>query len=490
MYALFRPRRIAPTLLAIALAGCAGTHGLVPQSSLHDPARLEAARSLRDATLSPAAWPRHDWWRALGDPALDALIEHALAGSPTVEAADARLRRALAQARLAEAGLKPTLGAGAQYTHIKLPDALPAPVGGMSVGSTMVSLNFAWAPDLWGGQRARWHAALGNASASEAEAQAARITLAGNIAHAWIALAQAHESQDAARAEAERSAGLRTLGEQRARAGIDSAIVVEQSASAEAAARSQIEAAGQQIEALHNTLAMLAGEGPDYGIGIGRPRLLASPAEVPSLLPSELVSRRADVAAARWRVEAAARNIKAARADFYPSINLSAMVGVVAPSLGQLFRDDSVLAYGGPAVSLPILDGGRLRSQLAGRNAEFDIAVADHDQVVLNAIRQVTDAVQAARALDAQIAASTQARESAARAARLMRQRRQAGLANQLDVLNTDRPLAQLDQQLATLRARRRDAAVDLDIALGGGLSPAILPEPNAHASNDKAVTP
>ena len=478
-------RRTTPALLAMLIAGCASTHGLAPQARMGDVDRLSAAGSLARADVSAAAWPDADWWQSLGDPNLDALIAAALEGTPSLDAADARLRKALAQAGLAEAGLKPTMGASAQHTHAELPDALPDPIGGMTLGSTMLSLRFDWSPDLWGGKRARYHAALGAVRASEAENQAARVLLAGNIAHTWIALAEAYAMQDVALAEAERNIGLRKLSEQRVRAGIDNRIALEQIDSAEAAARAQAGAAAQQIDALRNTLAMLAGQGPDFGQTLSRPALDTPSIQVPSVLPSDLIARRADVTAARWQVEAASQSIKASKADFYPTINLAAVAGVVGSSLSNLFKSESTFVYATPAISLPILDGGRLRNQLAGSNADFDLAVANYDQTVLNALREVVDATQSARALESQIAQTRRAREAAAASASLMRQRRQAGLANQLDVLEAQRPLLQLDQQLASLNARRIDAAVNLDIALGGGLPAARLPE-----SNDKPASP
>ena len=478
-------RRAAPALLAILFAGCASTHGLSPAAQMRDADRLSSAEALAPVEVSPAAWPEAEWWQSLGDPNLDALIDAALAGTPSLDAADARLRKALAQAGLAEAGLMPTLGASASHTHIELPEALPQPIGGMTVGSTMLSLSFNWAPDLWGGKRARYHAALGSVRAGEAEAQAARVMLAGNIAHAWVALSQAYALQDVALAEADRNIGMRKLSEQRVRAGIDNRIALERIDSAEAAARAQAGAAAQQIEALRNTLAMLAGQGPDFGLTLPRPDLDTPDIGVPSVLPSDLIARRADVAAARWRVEAATQSIKASKADFYPTINLAAMAGVVGSSLSNLFKSESTFAYASPAISLPILDGGRLRSQLAGSNADFDLAIANYDQTVLTALREVVDATQSARALEAQVDQTRRARDAAERAARLMAQRRQAGLANQLDVLDAQRPLLQLEQQLATLQARRIDAAVNLDIALGGGLPAARLPE-----HQDKAATP
>ena len=261
------------------------------------------------------------------------------------------------------------------------------------------------------------------------------------------------------------------------RAGIDNRIALEQIVSAEAAAQAQAKAAGQQIDALRNTLAMLVGQGPDFGLTIARPRLDTPAIAVPSVLPSDLLSRRADVTAARWRVEAASNGIKASKADFYPTINLAAMAGLVGP-LSSLFQRQSAFDYVAPAITMPIFDGGRLRNQLAGSNADFDLAIANYDQTVLAALREVVDATQSARTLEAQISETRIARDAAAKSATLMRQRRQAGLANQLDVLNAEKPLLQLDQQLATLRARRIDAAINLDIALGGGLP---VTAPTAH---------
>ena len=125
--------------------------------------------------------------------------------------------------------------------------------------------------------------------------------------------------------------------------------------------------------------------------------------------------------------------------------------------------------------------GGRLRNRLMGSNADYDLSVANYNQTLLGAIREVTDAVQGARALDAQIASTRIARDTAAKAHALVAQRYRAGLANQLDVLAAQKPLLQLDQQVATLNARRRTATIDLDQALGGGIA---IEASNATASH------
>jgi NodT family efflux transporter outer membrane factor (OMF) lipoprotein len=239
-----------------------------------------------------------------------------------------------------------------------------------------------------------------------------------------------------------------------------------------AAAREQAQAARQQADLARNALAALLGKGPDRGLSIAPPALLkAQPAAVPDVLPSELLGHRPDVVAARWRVEAAGERIHGAKAAFYPTVNLSALVGLASGHLSDLFSSDAGLAFGGPALSLPIFDGGRLRSQLSKTDAEYDLAVADYDQTLVGAVHEVADAVVSTRALDAQLATANEGRASAQHAYDLSTARYRAGLGTQLDVLVAQRALFQVDQTLDTLRAQRLGATVALQRALGGGLA-------------------
>jgi NodT family efflux transporter outer membrane factor (OMF) lipoprotein len=492
-----RPQRglpFVPCVLAmgLVLAGCASTHGLAPEGRLANADSLTSSRSLGPQSLSDAAFPTQDWWNALGDPQLDALVREALQDSPSLAAADARVRQAQAQAGLADAARKPTLGASAQETGVQLPATLvPPPTGGDLQASTVLMLDFKWAPDLWGGKRAKYEAAVGQARAVEVDAQAARLTLSSNVARAYIALAQAYDSLDVANHEQARASHLFDLSQQRVKAGLDNQLQLRQSESTIATARQQGQAAQQQIDALHNALAALLGKGPDRGLDITQPQLLAAPAPaVPAVLPSELLGHRADVVAARWRVEAASRGIDASTAAFKPSINLNAIVGLASAGLSDLFSSDALLGFGGPAISLPIFDGGGLRSNLAKSDADYDLAVAGYNQALIVALHEVTDAVQAARSIDAQIVSATQARDAAQGALALADSRYQAGLGTQLDVLSAQRPLLQLEQQVAALRAQRFIATVDLDRALGGGL---VLAAPTSTTSTPdlaKAPTP
>lgn len=470
------PAGLAGALLAGALlastllSGCASTHGLAPATAPADADALAASRVLGGD--KSAAFPDVQWWRAFGDPQLDALVAEALSGAPTLQAADARVRQAQAQAGLADAARKPTLSGSAQYTGIRIPETfVEPPMGGDLKSSPVLMLDFKYAPDLWGGKRAAYEAAVGQARAAEVDARAARVTLAANVATAYIALDQAYAALDVANQERERASQLAELGRQRVEAGIDNRMQMETGRSASAAAAQQATAARQQVDALRNALAALLGKGPDRGLAIERPRLRAATPGVPDVLPSELLGHRADVVAARWRVEAAGRGIAASKAAFKPSVNLSAIVGLTAPNVGDLFGSKALLAFGGPALSLPIFDGGALRSRLAKSDADYDLAVAGYNESLVGALREVADALQALRSLDAQLADAQRARDAAAAAWDVAASRQRAGIGNRIDMLVAQQPLLRLDQQLAALRAQRLQAAVELDRALGGGLA-------------------
>lgn len=485
---------LATALLATALlAGCASTGGLSPANAPIDADTLAATRSLGgdgadNGATANATFPDLQWWRAFGDPQLDALVAEALADAPGLQAADARARQAQAQAASADAARKPTLGAGAQYTGVRIPETfVEPPMGGDLKFSPVLMLDFKYAPDLWGGQRAAYQAAVGQARAAQVDAQAARVMLAANVAIAYIALDEAHAALEVADAERARATQLATLGRQRVEAGLDNRMPLEQANSAVAAAAQQAGAAQQQVDALRNAIAALLGKGPDRGLSIARPQLRAATPGVPDVLPSELLGHRADVVAARWRVEAAAHGIAASKAAFKPSVNLSAIVGLAAPHLSDLFDSKAVLGFGGPALSLPIFDGGGLRSRLAKSDADYDLAVAAYDQSLVGALREVADALQALRSLDAQLADAQRARDAASAAWDVAVSRQHAGIGNRLDALVARQPLLRLDRQLAALRAQRLQAAVELDRALGGGLA---LDAPANDTHLAKAPTP
>ncbi|MBP1474878.1 efflux transporter outer membrane subunit [Frateuria sp. MAH-13] len=462
----------AATALTLVLAGCASSGGLHPDGKLLDPSALQAQRSLGDATLSPAAWPDQAWWSGLGDPQLDALISEALAGNPGLAAADARARAAQAAAGIADAARKPQLGLGASVAGARPPSGLLGDDARFSVAKYGY-LSFNWGLDLWGGQRAAWEAALGQARATEVEARAARIELSGNVARAYAQLGYAFAQHDLAQAELERASKARELTAQRVHAGLDSQLQLKQGDAEVATAEQQRAVAQRAIDAARSALSVLLGKGPDRGLDIARPQPLTPAAlAVPVDLPVELIGHRADLVAARWRVEAAGHDIAAARTGFLPNVKLGAMAGLLAMGGNPLLRASSLFYQVGPSLSLPIFDGGRLRANLAGKDAQYDLAVAQYNQTLVGALNEVADDYAAQQSLSDQVAAQQRALDAANDAWRLAEQRYRAGVGSYLEALSVRQQLLLAEQRMAALKAQQVDLSVQLIQALGGGYRP------------------
>jgi NodT family efflux transporter outer membrane factor (OMF) lipoprotein len=474
----------AATALTLALAGCASSGGLHPDGSALDPSSLKAERSLAGLTVTPAAWPAQDWWSGLADPQLGALIDEALKDNPGLAAADARAREAQAAAGEADAARGPTVNGGASVAVARPPDGLLSPTSHFAAAKYGY-VRFNWGLDLWGGKRAAWEAALGQARAAEIEAHAARIELSGNVARAYVQLGYAYTQQDLAKAELERAGQARELTRQRVAAGVDSQLQLKQGDSEVASAERQQAVANRAIDAARSALSVLLGKGPDRGLDIARPQTLAPAAlMVPANLPVDLLGHRADLVAARWRVEASSKDIKAAKTEFLPNVNLGAMAGLLSMGGSNLFRASSRFYEFGPSLSLPIFDGGRLRANLAGKDAQYDLAVAQYNQTLVAALNQVSDDYAAQQSLTEQIAAQQRALEAAQQAWQLAEQRYRAGIGSYLEALSVRQQLLLAEQGMAALQAQQVDLSVQLIQALGGGFQPqADAPTPSSNPS-------
>lgn len=481
-------RLLLPGALVLALAACASSRGLQPQGHLLDADSLHSNRALAAAPLSAAGFPAADWWRALGDPQLDALVAEGLRSSPSLEAADARLRQAQAQAAGANAERKPSLALSPGYTGLTLPKSMAGNLGGDYMGSVQAVANFSYGIDLWGGKRANWEAAVDSGHAAAVDAQAARLDLSAAIVQTYVQLAHAGQLQRVANDELARAEKTLELTQQRRRAGIDSNLQVTQAQARLPLARQQQLAAQQQIDSARNALAALLGQGPDRGLDITVPAELNPLAlQLPSVLPSELLGRRPDIVAARWRVEAADKQIKVAKTRFYPSLNLTALGGVVSKNLDNLLQSGSTFGLLAPALSLPIFDGGRLRAGLASSDADYDLAVASYNHTVVESLRDVADQVAALRSLGEQVQAQQQAQATAQAANDLAQQRYRAGIGNYLDVLSTQDQLLRSQQQLSNLQSQQLLSSVRLSAALGGGFQPDATAEPAAVTAHSNS---
>lgn len=457
-------------LSAALLGGCASTGGLHPTATPVQPDSLHAQRTLAGVQRDASAWPQADWWKSIGDTQLDALVNEALADNPDMTLVDARVRAALAAAGAADAARKPTLNGGAAVAGARVPPLLPPLASGHFGVIRYGYLSFKWDLDLWGGKRAAWQAAVGNARAAEVDAQAARLKLSADVVQAYFGLAGAYAQRDLAREELQRAQDFLKLTQKRVVNGIDSKFSLARIEAETASDRVHLEAAENSVRTSGLVLAALLGKGPDRALDIQRPSLPAIPAlAIPDDLPVNLLGRRPDIVAARWRVEAAGQDIKAAKTKFLPNISISSLVGLIAPSSMDLFSLRNRFYTISPALSLPIFEGGALRANLAGKDAARDIAVAQYNQTLVHAVNQAAEQVDDLRSLDDQVQGAESARASAEDAYKLAMQRYRAGVGNFLEALSVRQELIAAEQQLAALQTRRSSAWAALNEALGGG---------------------
>ena len=457
------------------IAGCASTNGLAPTASPRDANALAAQRSLRDAHAGDAAWPARDWWKALDDAQLDALIDEAVRDSPTLKVAAARTRKAIAAADAAAAPLSPRIDGSASSTRERFPNngLTPPPLGGSTRTVNELQATLSWEIDFWGKNRAAYEAALGAARAAEVDAYAARLALSTNIAQAYVQLQRAYLLHDVAVATLAERQRIYELTRDRNAAGLDSRLELKQAESAVPATHEALVALDERMALARNQIAALLGAGPDRGLAIERPAATAlASVALPSTLPAELIGRRPDVVAQRWRIEAASRDIASAKAQFYPNVNLVAFVGLQTLGASNLLAAASGMAGVGPAITLPIFDAGRLRANLAAKDADYDVAVEQYNQTLADAMRDVVDQLASFRSVAEQRVQQRQALATTREAYELALLRYREGLGNYVQVLSAEQPL--LDQQSldAELHARELELSINLVRALGGGYEP------------------
>lgn len=461
--------RLAPLVAALLLAGCASTGGIAPH------AQLSSAESLGLPAGGAAARPaspqlRADWWRDFGDTQLDALVDQALKGNPNLRAAQARVERAQAATQGAQAALLPKVGGELDLQRQKLSgnSLYPPPYGGAIFNNGTLQLTGGWEIDFFGKHQAALSAALNAAQAAQADADAARILLSTNVAKAYFQLARVDDLLAVSqRTLAQRQESLR-LVQDRVRAGLDTSLELRQSEGSLPEARQQVEALNEQAEIARHALAAL--------VGIGNQPVQATPSlasakrlPLPEQLPADLLGQRADIAAARWRVEAAGAEIRNARAQFYPNVNIAAFAGLSSFGLDRLLHTGSEQWGIGPAIRLPIFEGGQLRANLRGKSADYDAAVESYNAALLDAIRDTADQVSSSRSIARQQAEQQQAQKAAEDAYQIATQRYKAGLGTYLNVLAAETAVLAQRRLAVDLAGRAIDAQVSLVRALGGG---------------------
>jgi NodT family efflux transporter outer membrane factor (OMF) lipoprotein len=457
------------TLSALALAGltaCAQFDSAAPKAQLLD----AAAVGLQGQPVPDIA---ADWWRGFGDAQLSALVEQSLANNPSLRVAQARLARVQAAFEGVRGNDLPTVGLGADLTHQRFSNNFiyPPPLGGAILDSGTVQANASWELDFFGKNRSALDAAIGQMRAAEADAQAARMLLASNVARGYFQWVKINAQLTVAERTLAQREQARKLVQDRLTAGLDTQLELQQSESALPDARLQIELLKEQKALTINALAGLSGQQKVPLALVNNASAAIKPVAIATAIPLDLLGRRADITAARWRVEAATQDVSNAKTLFYPNVNLMAFAGFQSIGFDKLLKTGSEQWGVGPAIRLPLFEAGHLRANLRGKSADLDAAIESYNALVIDAVRDVADQLSSSQAITRQQAEQSSAQASAETAYSIALQRYEAGLGTYLNVLSSETSVLAQRRQAVDLAARALDTQVQLIRSLGGGLT-------------------
>jgi len=457
-------KKISLLCAAALLAGCV----LPPKETAHPKQFDEARVGLTGVAVEPAS---DGWWDSFRDPQLDRLIRAGLKDSPTLAQAQARVAEALAQTQSAQSKLLPNANLDASALYQRAPEnyLIPPPLAGHSFWMGQAGVSLGWDLDFWGRQADAVRRAQAQTRSARFDVDNARLMLAGAITQAYVELYREYALVEIADRSAAQRQNIVSITRRRVAAGLDTQLELRQAEGQLPQAHVAREQAAAAADLAVHQLAALTGRGADAYAAIERPTLSIDAAlPVPSALPINLLARRPDVLSARLNVEAADAQRLADKAAFYPDVNLKALAGIGAFGLNNLVQW-SAHGYGaGPLISLPIFDGGRLRAQYRGGEAQLDAAVAGYNDTVLHAVQQTADQITRIDALGREQVDQQQTLEANEAAYRLAEERYQAGLASYLSVLNAETQVLTARQTMVDILASQAVARVTLLLAVGG----------------------
>ena len=465
-HTIFRiSRTLLPLVAALVLAGCATSAAIDPASL---PAAPPAFKENRSSLTTPAiasapVQAAGDWWKVFADPVLDQLIAQADRSNNSIQVAAGRLAQARAIARQTDANRSPQIGLGGGVSRATDSAAGNAPSTVVNVGASL-----SYEVDLFGKLAGASNAASLDASSREALLRSTRLLVQADVAQTYLNLRALDAERALVRDTLQAYGNTLRLTEVRFREGDVAELDLARVRAEVASTESEALALDRRRSELEHALAVLVGETASV--------FQVAPAEwatalpvIPAGVPSTVLVRRPDIAAAQSSMQAAQTRVGVAETAWFPTFSLTASGGYAAPEIGDLFKL-STRAWGvGALLSLPIFDGGRRQAGVQGAQAELDVALASYREQVLVAFRDVEDQLAAIRLLAEQAEAQSRSVASASRATLLSDSRYRNGLVSQLELLDARRSELRGRRQALQVRSAQYVAAVGLIRALGGG---------------------
>lgn len=460
----------------LALSACASLPQEEQTENLITPPSVET--SVRDSLESGffvlSDWPKQAWWEVFQSTELNALIAEALVKDPTIQSVERRVEMARQTAKVVRSNLFPLLFFDADETweylsHNGLYRALNPSI---PINANLVDLTLSsqYEFDFWGKNRNLFRAALGEEKAREAEAAGVSLIVSSSVAQAYFALKTNLARYDVYRELYEVRQALLELQKLLQRKSLLSRLQPLLSEESLLEASKHIYGIEQEIKTDRHLINILLGRDPDTPLEIHEGGLCAlTSLNIPDTLSMDLLARRPDLMAQIWRVESLAHEVGAAKADFYPNVNLKAFIGLESIAYRLLFNTSSKIAGLQPAIHLPIFTAGAIRANLRAKKALFDAAVFDYNALLLRSSGEVADLLVLAQSLFEQLDDQKKIVEAAQNRCDLTTLRQRSGLDNRLTsyVIQEELLLKKLDA--LTLRYNQYLVAVKLIKALGGG---------------------
>ncbi|RYX97808.1 MAG: efflux transporter outer membrane subunit [Comamonadaceae bacterium] len=458
-------RPLLPLVAALVLAGCASSAAIDPARLPQAPAAFKENTAPVPAQTAAASQPQSQgtWWKAFADPVLDDLVEKAGRNNNSVQVAAGRLAQARAIARQTDANRSPQIGLGGGVSRGTDANAGNVPSTVVSVGA-----NLSYEVDLFGKLAGASNAASLDAVSREALLRSTRLLVQADVAQTYLNLRALDTERTLVRDTLQAYRNTLRLTEVRFREGDVAELDLARVRAEVASTESEALALDRSRAELEHALAVLVGEAASTFAVAPVEWVMALPV-IPAGVPSTVLERRPDIAAAQAGMQAARARVGVAETAWFPTFSLTASGGYAAPEIGDLFKL-STRAWGiGALLSLPIFDGGRREAGVQGANAELDIALANYREQVLVAFRDVEDQLSAIRLLADQAEAQSRSVAAASRATLLSDSRYRNGLVSQLELLDAQRIELRGRRQALQVRNAQYVAAVGLIRALGGG---------------------
>jgi len=431
------------------------------------------AQALDRGGFEEGDWPTETWWRQLGDPVLNQLIEEALQRNPNLKAAESRLKAAAQVALQRRGALYPQIDfiATDNWSHYakqgffrSLAPEIPAVVNDINL-----DFSFTYEVDFWGKYRDLFNAALGDAAAQAAEKLQVELILTTSIAYAYAELQFLLRERQIIEKRNRNREEILAIRDKRVLHALDTSIETLTSKGNKLDIESSLLDVDPKIEEQIHLLKALSGLGQDAILDIQYIPLNPLTIQLPDRLSLDLISRRPDLMAQKARLEAAAKRIDAAKTDFYPNVNITTLIGLESIFWSKLFRAENYSGSFQPAIHLPIFTAGRLRAQLDEKVAEFNEAVHSYNNLILVAAQQVADSLSNLFYIQKEIEVRESSLQVVERQEYLTRRRVEHALDDRIAYLQAQNAVLEMQLIVETMLYSKQLAGILLIRSLGGG---------------------